>query len=81
MLPKELQDAIQHLGKKLEPALMPYAVADKIIAEVMRNGEQARETVMHMLMQYLVDSLEDRQEFISLVQEALHTTKGDKPSQ
>ena len=49
--------------------LLPYPTADKIIAEVLENGEKSREKVMHMLMEFAVMSFHSRDEVLKKLSE------------
>lgn len=52
MISKEQKAVIEKFAQAVEGSLLPYPTADKIIAEVLKNGEKSRETVMRMLLQF-----------------------------
>ncbi len=71
MTSKKLHDAAIRAAEELGATLLPYPTAEKIIAEVMKNGPKAREKVMHMLLEYLTESLKAREKMLKDLKEAL----------
>ena len=63
--------AIQRFVDTQGSALLPYPTADKIIAEVMKNGHDSREAVMQMLLTYLTESLQVREAGLRELSDAL----------
>lgn len=60
MISKEQTEAIEKFAQAVEGSLLPYPTADKIIAEVLKNGEKSREAVMRMLLEFAGECISSR---------------------
>lgn len=61
----------EEIAPLLDDTLRPYPTADKIIAEVLENGEKSREKVMRMLMEFAAMSFRSRDEVLKKLSEKM----------
>jgi len=75
MIPIEEIKNIENRLKSMDDVFMPYALTDRIIAEVTAKGKDARNDVLTMLVEFVTHVLKIRGENNSQNMSALHEVR------
>tara|TARA_R110002012_G_C11384210_1_gene583697 strand:+ start:240 stop:467 length:228 start_codon:yes stop_codon:yes gene_type:complete len=71
------KELFEQLIKDSESTLAPYQTADKIISEVKANGDDSKNRVVNILIEYAAEAIEGKAQFQKIMLEHL---KSDKES-
>jgi hypothetical protein len=56
---KEERVKLEEIMKNSKDVFLPYELADKIIKEVLANGENSREKIMRMILEHNVKTIKE----------------------
>ena len=69
---------IEKAEDTMNSIFQPYELTDKIIAEVLKNGEKSRDTIMFMLMQHAIDVMKDRDKGLKSLNDMFSDSEKDQ---
>ena len=69
---------IEKAADTMNSIFQPYELTDKIIAEVLKNGEKSRDTIMFMLMQHAIDVMKDRDKGLKSLNDMFSDSEKDQ---